>query len=471
MLTQYARNNSGNFSIMMGVSATVLLMAAGAAVDVSGMYQQKSTMQDYADAAVLTAARTLETDVAILEQAAQDSVNANNTLENTITTGLQVFPEHMRAELSAQYSTSIMNIFGIDNLNINVAAEAPRASNDPLNLSLVLDVTGSMQGSNIAALKVAANDLVNTLEQFDNDNVRISVVPFANYVNVGTPNLEAARNKPWMNVPDDYEIVHDEVCSMQSSIVAPELCTTTTQSYSNPPTTTYNDGIPTTHPGSSGTHNVTSCPPEAYGEPEEYCYIPPPTPVVWNGCAGSRNSPWHKRAEYDNHKVPGIMQIHCGVPMLPLTNNFNSVRSKINSLQATGETYIPSGLQWGWRAIHATLPFNEASSNQGLGLKKALVLMTDGKNTRSLDTPEHDGSNGAAADALSAQLCEAIKDDDIIVYTIGYKFPGGSSNATKQMLKDCASQPENFYYADNANELSIAFGSIAANLVSVRLSG
>lgn len=495
MLKKYTTDKSGNFSIMMGVTASVLLMAVGAAVDVSGMLHQKSMMQDYADAAVLAAARTLDDDIAVLTEAAQDSVAANSVIENTITTGIQVNNNFIRAELSAQYSTSLMGIFGFDNLDINVAAEAPNATPDPLNLSLVLDVTGSMAANgNMSALKTAANRLVNTLERHDDGNIQISVTPFANYVNVGTSN----RNKPWMSVPNDWIEYHDEICTTTVPIISQSGCVTTTTTSSYGPyttggTTTYNDGVPTTtptqnHPGGTTTNSSTTCEYTEYGPPEQSCYTPPPTHHKWHGIVGSRQAPLHEQADYGNSKFQGLMDYTFAVAeILPLTNSFNSVRSKINSLQPNGETYIPTGLAWGWRMVSQAQPFTEAASNQGTGAKNAVLLMTDGKNTRYLGTGsvlaapgnssypviDHSTSDNTSvsANALTADICEGIKDDDIIVYTVGYRFPVGSVNATRNMLRNCATEPENAFYAVSPAELSAAFDAIAASLISVRLSG
>ena len=61
---------------------------------------------------------------------------------------------------------------------------------------MVLDTTGSMRdpasgsnGSKLDSLKIAANGLVNQLEANNSrGNISMSVVPFAQYVNVGPNN-------------------------------------------------------------------------------------------------------------------------------------------------------------------------------------------------------------------------------------------------------------------------------------------
>jgi len=62
----------------------------------------------------------------------------------------------------------------------------------------VLDTTGSMNSNNrMVELKKAATDLVKSLIKEGGDDVRIAIVPYANYVNVGT----TYENEPWLDVP------------------------------------------------------------------------------------------------------------------------------------------------------------------------------------------------------------------------------------------------------------------------------
>lgn len=466
MLKKYLNDTSGNFALSFAVGSTLVLAAVGIAVDYTSITRQSGNLQDIADVAVLAAARSLEDDQVALKRIAKRAVADNNSLGLNITTQLEYDGDEIRVILKTKYDTMLMGAFNQGQVKVHVDAIAPVATTDPLNIALTLDVTGSMAGANIASLKTAATRLVDTMERVRNDKIQISVVPFANYVNVGIPN----RNKPWMDVEDDYQIIHPEVCGTHTPVTSKSGCTTSTSTNSYPGHTSYNDGIPTHHPGGTSTSTTETCTDYTYGPPETTCHTPPPTWVRWYGAAGSRANPLHKTAEHGSTPIPGIMQVNAGVPLLPLTNSYSSVKSKISSLVANGETYIPSGLQWGWRTLTTSTPFTEASSNQGPKVINALILMTDGVNTRSVTAPTHDGFDGVASDALSAELCQKIKDDNIIVYTVAYRFPTGSNSSTRNMLKDCATDDEKFYFARNATQLNRAFDQIALSLYSVRLS-
>ncbi len=446
-------------------------MAVGAAIDYTGLSAQASKMQNIADSAVLAAAKSLETDQAKLKNIAKNAVKNNNNIGINIKTDLTLKPDTIRVELKANYKTTIWSMFGKKHLPAVVYAEAPYATSDPLNVSLVLDVTGSMAGANIASLKSSATRLLNMMDRFDNDKMKVAIVPFANYVALDPSN----RNKSWMDVPPDYTVTHPEVCGTHTPVIGKSGCTTTTSTSSYPPSTSYNDGIPTSHPG--GTHTSTSetCAHYDYGPPVTSCHTPPPTEYKWFGLVGSRTGGKHKLAEYGGTKIPGFLENAAAgriapATILPLTNNLGTAKSKINSLVAKGETYLPSGLIWGWRTLTTSAPMTEAAGNQGPRVINAMVVMTDGKNTRSLTAPRHDGSNGADADTLSAELCDSIKSDDIIVYTVAYRFPSGSTASTRKMLEKCATNEDMFFKANNPKQLEQAFDAIAQSLYSTRIS-
>ena len=80
------------------------------------------------------------------------------------------------------------SLSGSEKQIVDAAASATYESKT-IELSLVLDVTGSMSGQKLTDLKKAATDMVATLLPADGRNdarVRIAVIPFAAAVNAGT---------------------------------------------------------------------------------------------------------------------------------------------------------------------------------------------------------------------------------------------------------------------------------------------
>lgn len=216
---------------------------------------------------------------------------------------------------------------------------------------------------------------------------------------------------------------------------------------------------------SSGTFcPINVDPQESSGNQIEEC-VPQISGENWFGCVGSRIAPHNVEAVYDGQRIPPIYDRTCGQPLTELTNNLNDVKSDISDLTASGSTYIPAGLQWGWRTLDESAPFENASDNTR---KKLLILMTDGENTRSQVGNAHSGSDSTAADALTDSLCTAIKSSGIDIATVSYSNSlGRASDST--MLSNCASNSDMYFNASNANNLKDAFSSATNQVNEVRL--
>ncbi len=65
-------------------------------------------------------------------------------------------------------------------------------------------------------------------------------------------------------------------------------------------------------------------------------------------------------------------------------------------------------------------------------ITKAVVLMTDGENNTD---STYDETDDAGADQNVRDLCQAMKDDGWVIYTVGFESP----MSARSMLQDCAS--------------------------------
>ena len=75
----------------------------------------------------------------------------------------------------------------------------------------------------------------------------------------------------------------------------------------------------------------------------------------------------------------------------------------------------------------------------------------------------------AASTVQATKLCEAMKaGDKITVFTVG--FGDGINSAAKNMLIDCATEPDMYYDVSQAVQLNSVFSSIAQNLANLRIS-
>ncbi len=470
----FFKDEQGNIAVTFAVCLFVLLLGVGVAVDFSGLSSKNSKYQNMADAAVLAASKSGEEDKEALRKIVTDVINLNNISDDTVAVNVKLDkPGHVSVELHGSYKPVIMSLFGKSTLNVNATAQAPLSSYVAINVALVLDTTWSMNGAKMTSLKAAAIDMVTSLEATGSETLRVSVIPFSQYINVGLSH----RNANWLSDTTDYTETFDEVCSLESPVIGTTNCRQVDVPAraaipSKPATTCYNDGVPYSCGGEeaqsarpAGTQEVCD---DVLGLAQNVCKTPGPSNNVWRGCVGSRDAPWDQRAEFTSRLIPGLFNISCGTEIQTLTKDFSAIKSTIASLDANGETYLPSGLLWGWRALMPSQPLNEAATGQSASKRRnIMVLMTDGANTKSKIGIRHTGNDGDAANDLSRALCREIKASDVEVFTIAYEF--GDVEA-KNILRNCATNNSMFFDARNAADLQRAFESIGEILLTVRLT-
>jgi Flp pilus assembly protein TadG len=398
----FLKNTCGNVAIMFGLGAIPLLVAVGAAVDMVQFNHVETVLQSAADAAALAAAAAnTSSNHADVSTVVNDYLKANNAFAvlKSVTGVTQTIDSKtgiLRVSVKGQYDTNFLSIVGISSMQASASAEV-NFSMKALEIALVLDNTGSMAGSKIANLKTSAKQLVKILEDQKSSfaDLKFGLVPFAQYVNVGTNNAAAL----WMNVP---------------ATVAPE--------------------------------------------------------PAWNGCVGSRDAPLDEQSGAVGGAIPGVLNVNCPAPITPLTTNTSKINSEIDAMVAGGNTYIPTGLLWGWNVLDAQEPYTEGRTPAQLaevGGRKAIVLMTDGENTASPLYPDHKGTDADAANAKLATMCANVKAQGIEVFTVAFQVP---TPTIKAILESCATSADHAFDAANGQALYDSFTKIGQLLADVRIS-
>jgi Flp pilus assembly protein TadG len=445
----FLADRRGAVALTFGLVILVLGGISAFSIDYSRALAVRERLQSAVDAAVLAADPSTTASFAQVVE----NVNANFAYNMPPQFGATqvavaapvVIPDGYQVNASANVPTTFGRLLGIDVIPINVTASARRAQAN-VEIALVLDNTASMEGAKMAALKVAAKKLVtDVIAASDPDTVKFALVPFSNYVNVG----KGYRTQNWMSVPAD-------------SVETKTVCWQTTDWDGCPKKTfsgtCYNDGKPYTctwegciSPG-----------------PERTACWTGPVNVVWNGCAGSRKPAPDKKVDAQfNQPIPGIMDSTCPSALTRLTANHGEIKNQIDAMIAQGETYIPSGLMWGWRTLSPNSPFADGVAAGSRPItKKVLILMTDGENTKSQSDTNHDGSSQSDADDATDKLCKEVKTDDIELYTIAFEVTAAQPKA---VLQKCASPGQYYFDAQNGPELDAAFSKIAGALVKLAL--
>ncbi len=345
-----------------------------------------------------------------------------------------------------------MRIFGNRDLEVTVTAEAEIADN-PVEIALVLDNTGSMEGDKLAALNTAAKDLIDKAFETPgaDQNVKISIVPFAEYVNVG----QANRNAPWMSVGLDGSSTQNVCEDIEPATVVPGRCQDVDVNYDDD--------------GKKKKKKKNQCD-YTYGPPVNQC-SDVTTTTAWNGCAGSRAYPLNVQDGSYSSKVPGVLDVSCHGEITPLTNQKDTAKTAIDAMWASGNTYLPAGLIWGLATLSSEAPYNQAQTAvNGNKVRKIMVLMTDGENTISPSGAadgRHDATDTAQANMYTSELCTNIKAAKVEIYTVAFEV---NDPTIKQILEDCASASNKYFDAANASDLSVAFEKIAADFAPLRLT-
>lgn len=458
MIDKFCKDTSGNFAMMFGLALLPVMLGAGMAVDYTRYSNDKGDVQSAMDIAVLAGAKELNSlSNGQIKQMVKDMLEANlkPSLFQTLGTPNIVIDRStgsVTGSVDGSMDTAFMKIAGYDTMDYNTMAQV-RGPGGGAEIVLALDNTGSMgSDGKLASLKSAAIDFVDTLIDDSGANgTKIGIVPFSNHVNVGLDK----RGASWLEVEDDSEVTEPNICYMTRDVVSTDNCRDETR---------YNDGVP----------YIAEICDNTYGPEYEVCG-PRTTTTEWKGCVGSRPGTLSlEDADFTTEKVPGLMNTWCSAPVTPLSTDKADLKTKINEMSANGETYIPSGLTWGMRLLSNKEPFNEGVTDAiatSTNIKKFLVLMSDGDNFKSANLPYSPGNWGNDLDQANdwtADVCDNIKDEDVIIFTISF---GTLTSQTKNMLKACATTPnKHYFHAATAGSLQDAFSEIGKSISALRLT-
>ena len=495
MIRAFFADPRGAYAVIMGILAIPLMLSVGLGVDYARYLRAQAHLQSLADAASLAMAASRSPDEASLRKIGDDFIAANSSdkdLDHVRVASLTGTTEKVDLTLEATLPTTFMALANIDTMNVHANSLAIRAVSGSVEVSLVLDNTWSMSEmadastTKIAALKKAASDLVNEVFKDNDAPIKVGLVPYADYVNVGTQN----RGASWLNIPADYSVTHKGSCqtitSKQGACLAyapQKTCTSNT------------DGIISTYQCGGGCTKYAADVPVT---PYQSCSNDYVTNYTWYGCVGSRANGQDPilSDEHPSRRYPGYLDTsqHCLNPIVPLTDNKNTLVSAINNLIINiggykPSTYIPAGIMWGINELSPSAPLTEAQAYDPDNVKprKVMVLMTDGYNTLQFRASDgrHVGFDAnkeaderAQSNANAAALCDYAKKRKIEIFSVAFIVSNPTATAddrakedeARALLQGCAADAQHYYDATNSEALAQAFSGIAQSLTNVRLA-
>ena len=420
---RFLHDRNGGVAPLLALGIIPLMGAVGAGVDYGRANLVRTSMQNALDATALMLSRDAQSlNATQLGEKATNYFNsifqrpeAGNVQVSTQMTSPQQGSFNLKVVGTASVNTVFWGLLGQSQIDIQATGEVVWGIKK-LHLALGLDNTGSMAQSNkMTELKSAAHSLLATLKNAEKvpGDVKVSIIPFAVDVNVGTGNV----NESWIDWTD-WE-AKNGTCSK------------------------------------SGYNNMNSC-------TANYGNWTPANHSLWNGCVMDRdqnndvlNTPTSSGSpatKYRAHQASA-----CPAAMMPLSYDWNALNAKIDTMTPTGNTNITIGLQLAWQSLSPVAPFN--APPPAPDVDKVIILLTDGLNTQNRWT-----SSASTIDSRTAKVCDNAKANNIRIYTVRV-IDGNAS-----LLSACASKPEMYYEVQQASQLNSVFSSIAQSLANLRIA-
>ena len=176
-------------------------------------------------------------------------------------------------------------------------------------------------------------------------------------------------------------------------------------------------------------------------------------------------------------------------PLLQLSTEKSTIKTKISEMQAEGATGVGEGAMWGWRALSPGEPLAQGRAYKTEENQKILILMTDGVNTYypqstflkswysiyGYVSEGHLGTTSTSSSTLTAKMdertlaaCNNIKAAGITVYTVAFEMAG--EDAGLGLLQSCASDEDKYFAPDSNADLISAFKAIGKDISELRIT-
>jgi Flp pilus assembly protein TadG len=502
-------SRGGIIAVVFALAAIPIIMSIGGALDYGRAHVLKARLAEALDKAALAVGATTSTNPTTINDTLNNYFNANfdsTGVGRTLSISSNITDGTISLTATGQVDTTFLRIISINEIDVSVSTVVVRETTG-LEVALVLDNTGSMsQNNRIGSLRVAASELVDILFQDEDtpETVRIALVPFVTTVNIGKDKEEDFVRIP--SPPHDYP---DEIDTSWKGCVearnSPHDVEDTFQQDNND----FGEWDPYYWESEpldvEGTTSFGQACQNTWWLPQQPLQPPVPVAVPTPLPTGRSGSTF---LGHPNAAVPPLFELDvvppftkgpnkaCPDPITPLTNNKTVLKNAINDMEpwSGNGTMAHLGAVWGWRVLSPEPPFDEGLPDSTEGNKKAVIILTDGRNLISsagfncrnfvnnkytshysgygylsenrLGSTTFSGATNSLNNKLTA-VCDNIKAAGITIYTITFEL---NDIATQNLFRDCASTPGSYFPSADSETLQESFRAIGAQLNSLRIS-
>lgn len=433
-------------------------------------------------------------------------------------------PDRLEVTARAEVPSLFMRLVGIDLYPVAVNSEITVASRS-VEVALALDVTGSMSGQRLVDLKAAAKELIDIVVQNSQTpfHSKVALAPYSMAVNAGpwAATVRGAIPGP-VSIEDvtrsnpvrvTTETPHGFIAGQEvhfSGLDGMNQINHASFTVANPTATTFElenvdgrfftryrrDGIVggvcqgpgctfneyESRPGPIRTHLISTCVSERTG-PNAF------TDVAPTGGPSTLVGTVYPNAPFASPDTTGGLNPCLSSVITPLSSDKALLKSEIDTYVAEGSTAGAIGNAWAWYLLSDNFggifpADSRPGPNDPQELLKAAVLMTDGDfntiycngiiardaTSGSGQTAHRNSCNApnGSPDAQANAYCNAMKNDGIIVFTVGLGF--ATTPPASNPVMTCASDASRVFLVNNGADLRQAFREIGLSISKLRLS-
>lgn len=341
-LKTFRQDEEGSLLIFGLFCFVMMLMLSGVALDLMRFEERRTTLQNTIDRASLAAAdlqQALPPKEVVKDYFRKAGLTPPTDDQITVVQGTYGDSRRVSVSVAETMPTWFMNLVGVKTLSTPAVSTAEE-SVGKIEISLILDVSGSMAGSRINNLRPAARSFVDQIfDSAEADKVSISIIPYSTQVSLSD------------NLISYFNVTNEQTISNCIEFDASKGdFTTTAVSFGTAPTD------------------------RKYQRNGHFDPFYRASPPYLLNCSPAANR-----------------------EILPFSSDRDALKTFITNLQAQGNTSIDLGMKWGAALLDPSMqgvvssmvanhdlpaavdgrPFSYADGE----VLKIIVLMTDGENT------------------------------------------------------------------------------------------